>query len=114
MHVSSYALSWIRRIRASLKGFGTWFKVGYPFVLLPGALLLAIWLLGYGWIELTVVFTLGMILIIAEMFNYAIEKLCSLIGPNMSEEVKIIKDVCAGTVLVSAVVLVTVGLYILL
>lgn len=108
-----YIVNLIRRTYVALKGFLTWFRVGYPFILLPSALLLAVWLLGYGWIELTIVFALGMILIVAEMFNYAIERLCNLVSPNKNEDVRIIKDVCAGTVLVSGTVLVVVGLYII-
>lgn len=108
-----YILSWLKRIRTGTRGFLIWFKVGYQFILPPGILLLTIWLLGYGWIELTIVFALGMILIIAEMFNYAIEKLCNLVEPNKSKEVKIIKDICAGTVAISGTVLVIVGLYII-
>ncbi len=113
MSVGRYITEWLVRVRAALRGFLTWFKAGYPFVLLPGVLLLAVWLLGYGWIELTIVFALGMILVVAEMFNYAIEKLCNLVSPDRSAEARTIKDICAGTVAVSGTVLVIVGLYII-
>lgn len=113
MYISSYVSSWITRVYVALRGVGVWFKAGYLFILPPGILLLVIWLLGYGWIELTVMFTLGMIFIIAEMFNYAIERLCSLISPALNEDVRVVKDICAGAVAVSGTVLVAVGLYII-
>lgn len=112
--MKAYVLSWIRRTAIGFRGFRTWVRVGYPFALIPGVLLLTIWLMGYGWLEIVIVFALGMILVIAEMFNYAIEKLCNLVNTQYDDRIKTVKDICAGTVLVSAAVLVTVALYIIL
>lgn len=106
-----YLLGWVRRIAIGLEGFKIWLKVGYPFVLLSLVLLLAVWLMGYGWLELIIVFALGMVFIMAEMFNYAIEKLCNIVG---GREIKIVKDISAGAVLVSGIVLIAVSLYIIL
>jgi len=48
------------------------------------------------------------------MLNYAIEKLCNLTaGTYYNPEVKLIKDLCAGAVLTSGVVLGLAGLWII-
>lgn len=109
-----YVRNWVRRTVIAFRGFQIWLKVGYPFALLPAVFLLVIWLMGYGWLELAIVLSLGMVLVIAEMFNYAIEKLCNKVLPNTSEDIRVIKDICAGAVLVSGLVLIIVFLYIIL
>lgn len=109
-----YILGWVRRVIVGTRGFFEWVKVGYPFVVLPGVLLVVTWLMGYGWLELVIIFSLGMILIIAEMFNYAIEKLCNFVEGKLNEDIRVIKDISAGAVFVSGVTLVAVSLYIIL
>ena len=109
-----YISSWLRRTRIAFDGFFAWVKHGYPFVLLPGILLVIAWLTGHSWVALTIIFSLGMVLVIAEMFNFAIERLCGVVDSNINKEIKIVKDVCAGTVLVSGGVLIAVSLYIIL
>lgn len=49
-----------------------------------------------------------------EMFNAAIEKLCDIVEPNFHPAIKIIKDIAAGAVLLSAVVSLIIGLIIFL
>jgi diacylglycerol kinase len=50
---------------------------------------------------------------VAEMLNTAIERLCNLINPSFSEEVRVIKDICAAAVLISGLALVVVGIWII-
>lgn len=54
------------------------------------------------------------LVIVAEMLNYAIEKVCDLIKPTPDPRVKIIKDVSAAAVLVAAMISVIVGIIIFL
>ena len=49
-----------------------------------------------------------------EMMNTAIEKLCDMVQPDKHPEVKIIKDIAAGAVLVAAVCSVIIGAFIFL
>ncbi len=42
------------------------------------------------------------IVLVAEIFNTAIEKLCNLVEPNQHPQVKIIKDISAAAVLIAA------------
>ena len=50
----------------------------------------------------------------AELFNTAFERLCDLVHPEQHPAVKVIKDVSAGAVLVSAIASATAGLWIFL
>ena len=47
----------------------------------------------------------------SEMLNTSIESMCDLIHPDESEDVKNIKDIAAGAVLVNATISVLIGLY---
>ncbi len=49
-----------------------------------------------------------------EMVNTAIEKLCNLVEPEKHPEIKIIKDIAAGAVLLAAFVSLIVGVFIFL
>ncbi len=63
-------------------------------------------------IEWTIIsFSIGFVLV-CEMINTLIEDLMDFISPAYSEEVKIIKDISAGFVLVSALTAIVVGLLI--
>ncbi|MEJ2882783.1 diacylglycerol kinase family protein [Pedobacter sp. GR22-6] len=55
----------------------------------------------------------GMV-IVAELFNTAIEVLVDLVSPSYNEKAKIVKDVSAAAVLVAALTAVVVGLIIFL
>lgn len=48
----------------------------------------------------------------AELFNTAIEKICDLVSPQRSAQVKFIKDVSAAAVLIAAILACIIGLII--
>jgi diacylglycerol kinase len=52
------------------------------------------------------------IVLMAELFNTAIENLCNKIEPNIHPQIKIIKDVSAAAVLVVAIAAATIGILI--
>ena len=60
-------------------------------------------------VEFMVLFITIVLVIISELFNTAIEKLVDLVSPEYNEIAKIIKDVAAGAVLISAINSVIVG-----
>jgi diacylglycerol kinase (ATP) len=101
------------RLRNALRGLILWSKVGYPFLLFCLAVLLITYFMGSGWFYFWIALVLGLTLIVAEMLNHAIEELCDLINPNYSEDIKLIKDICAGAVLLSIVGLTAVGVWVL-
>lgn len=49
----------------------------------------------------------------AEAINTALEKLCDFVSPGIHPQIKAIKDMASGAVLILAIVAVTVGLFIL-
>jgi diacylglycerol kinase len=59
--------------------------------------------------ELAAVFFAVIIVFLAEMFNTAIERTLDLVEPNEHADVKIIKDMSAGAVLLASVAAVMVG-----
>mgnify|MGYP001164636459 CR=1 FL=1 len=52
------------------------------------------------------------LVIISEIFNTAIEKTLDWLEPNHHDVVKVVKDICAGGVLISAITAVIIGLII--
>lgn len=63
------------------------------------------------WVALFIV--IGLVLAL-EIVNTAIESICNLISPQINQQIKIIKDLAAAAVLVTAIVAVLVGLIIFL
>lgn len=72
-------------------------------------LLLAV-LLGVSNAELAAIFFAIIVVFIAEVINTAIEKTLDIIEPKHSEDVRIIKDIAAGAVLVAAIGAAAIGL----
>ncbi len=79
-------------------------------------LLAAIIALGLGfWFKISatewclVAFAIGLVSA-AEAFNSAIEKLCDMIQPEQHPQIKIIKDVAAGAVLLTALAAAVIGI----
>ncbi|HHT52117.1 MAG: diacylglycerol kinase family protein [Bacteroidales bacterium] len=75
--------------------------------------LIAVILLGImlkiGLVEWIAISIVSGIVFVAELFNSAIEKLADFIEPNRNEKIGLIKDYCAGAVLVAALISVVVG-----
>ncbi|MCY1633606.1 diacylglycerol kinase family protein [Marinifilum sp. D737] len=60
---------------------------------------------------IAVLFSIGFV-IVAELFNTAIENLCDYIHPDRHKQIKKIKDISAAAVLISAITAFLVGLMI--
>lgn len=73
------------------------------------ALLLAIFL-GLPASQLAIILTVSLVVIVSEIINTAIEELGDVARPDYNEEVKRIKDIAAGAVLVASVIAVFIGL----
>ena len=63
------------------------------------------------WIAIILTF---IIVTVTEIINTAVEKLCDVVSPQYNEKIKVIKDISAGAVLLSAIGAVAVGLIIFL
>ena len=103
------------RTKNGIRGYFIWLKAGWPFVVLVAVVLAAAFLILDKWLHVWVVLVLGTVLTVTEMLNYAMERVCDkCFGTKYDEEVKIIKDVFAGAVLVSGLSLGAVGFWIIL
>ena len=76
------------------------FKIQVSFLLLTVAL--SFWL-HISLAEWLVVIICCVIVLAGEMFNTAIEKLCDFINPSINPQIKFIRDVAAGAVLLLSV-----------
>jgi len=61
-------------------------------------------------VELAAVFFAAIIVFLAETFNTAIERTLDLIDPDENPQIKIIKDMAAGGVLIAAVAALMIGI----
>jgi len=108
-------MRWFSRIWVSMRGFALWLKVGYPFVILFLAVLVVALMRGANWLHIWIILILGTTLTIAEMINYAIERLCNFVCKNkQNDNIKAIKDILAGAVLIAGLALGVVGLWIII
>jgi len=106
-------MRWFKRIWISMRGFTLWLQVGYPFMLLFLAVLGVALIRQVGWLHIWIILILGTTLTVAEMINYAIEKLCDVVKPKKDGRIKDVKDICSGAVLVAGLALGVVGLWII-
>jgi len=60
---------------------------------------------------LWIIFCIGMVLV-AELFNTAIEFLTDLVSPEYNKKAGLVKDMAAGAVLITAIAALTIGLVI--
>ena len=70
------------------------------------------WMIGCNYYEwLAVLLCIGLV-IVAEILNTCIEKLCDLYSTEKNEKIKYIKDLAAGGVLFASLIVLTVGILI--
>ena len=105
---------WLKRLKSGFAGLLTWIRIAWPFVFLWAAVLLGAVLAGCSIAQVWIILTLGTCLMIAEMLNTAIERLCDVVEPHYNDTIGAIKDICAGAVLVSGLALIVVGAWIIL
>lgn len=75
------------------------FSVTYKLVL--SALVLPMAFIFRGWIDVLMVLVATVLVVMAELFNSAIEAICDFIEEKHNEKIKIIKDIAAAAVGVS-------------
>lgn len=118
MNIDQQKFSWRARFKSfiyAFEGLAWFFKREHnawihAFATI-GVLLISFLLKISGHDFIAILFAIALVLI-AEMFNTAIEKIMDHLSPAPNPAVKIIKDVAAGAVLLSAIVAVVVGLII--
>ncbi len=68
----------------------------------------------FSTVEYAILFLTIFLVIILEFVNTTIEKLSDIVHPDKSEEVRIVKDISAGAVLLSAIASIIVGAFLFL
>lgn len=106
--------SWLRRALIGVRGLLLWAQHGYPFVLAVLVVFGLELLLNKNWMQVWVTLITGVVMIVADMINFSLERLCDLVDMNYNYKIKAIKDVGAGAVLASGLVFFGVSLWILL
>ena len=77
--------------------------------LFGGIIVILSFVLDINELELLILLLTTSAVIVAELFNTAVEKVCDLITEDYHQQVKLIKDISAGAVLVAAINAVVVG-----
>lgn len=79
------------------------------------ALVLNIVLIGILHVEtldVIVILSVCFLVLITEIFNTAVEKLCDYLQPNFDPKIGYIKDICAGAVTLMSVLAIIVGIFV--
>lgn len=88
----------IKKIKVVLKGLNvaviTDFSVAYKLVLSIPILLVACML--YRWVDLSIILLATGMMLLAELFNSAIEILCDFVEPHQNPQIGAIKDIAAA------------------
>ena len=90
----------IKKIKVVLKGLKsaviTDFSVAYKLVLSIPILIIACML--YRWVDLSIILLATGMMLLAELFNSAIEILCDFVEPQQNPQIGTIKDIAAAAV----------------
>lgn len=70
--------------------------------------------LKFSMVEFAILFLTMSLVIILEFINTVVEKLSNIVHPDKSEEVRIVKDISAGAVLIGAIASVIIGIFLFL
>lgn len=93
----------IRKLRVMISGLKHAviheFSVAYKLVL--SLILLGVYLYFHRWFDLLFFFAVTCLMLMAEMFNSAIETLCDFVEDRENEKIRITKDIAAAAVGVS-------------
>ncbi|MFB2923541.1 diacylglycerol kinase [Aerosakkonema funiforme] len=96
----------IRKLKVILSGLqiavAAEFSVAYKLVLSVSALVIC--LIFQKWVDLTLIFFATGLMLVAELFNSAIEALCDFLEERQDERIGAIKDISAAAVGISILV----------
>lgn len=72
--------------------------------------LFLIFYFGLSTIDTLLILIVSSVVLIAEIFNTAIEKICDIVQPEFDQRIGFIKDIAAGAVILMTIVSVIVGI----
>lgn len=93
----------LRKIRTVLSGlrYAVIYDFSVTYKLVLSALVLTAAIALRAWVDLLLILVVTAFVIVAEMFNSAIEALCDFVETQHNEKIKIIKDIAAAAVGIS-------------
>jgi diacylglycerol kinase (ATP) len=107
---------WLKSANFAIEGIlhaaRTQRHVRYHFFAAAGVLLLS-YILGVSRMEFLIISLSVIAILLAEMFNTAIETIVDIVSPEQSEKARVAKDIAAGAVLVTAFGVAVIGYIIL-
>lgn len=107
---------WVRSVNYAIEGIlhaaKTQRHLRYHFFIAAGVLLLS-YILGVSRTEFLIIALSVIAVLLAEMFNTAIEAVVNIISPEHSEKARVAKDIAAGAVFVTAFGVAVIGYIIL-
>lgn len=99
-------MKFIQSLQYALTGIATFFRHETNGQIQLCAAIIAVilgWMLQIDIMEWLVVVLCIIVVLTLEMINTAIEKLCDIVHPGYHPQIKIIKDIAAGAVLMAAI-----------
>jgi diacylglycerol kinase len=93
----------LRKIRTVLSGlrYAVIYDFSVTYKLILSTLVLTAAIALHAWVDLLLILVVTAFVIVAEMFNSAIEALCDFVETQHNEKIKIIKDIAAAAVGIS-------------
>ena len=105
---------WHSKVITCSRGLVLWLRqmkyIGIPIVVTVSSA----WLLGARWNLLMPIVILNIMLIVAEIFNTSIEKVCDEVNRSWSKGIKDAKDISSSSVLVIGLTLLAVWLWVII
>lgn len=93
----------LRKLRTVFSGlrYAVIYDISVAYKLVLSALVLVAALALRAWVDLLVIMVVTVMVLVAEMFNSAIEALCDFVESRHDERIKVIKDIAAAAVGIS-------------
>jgi diacylglycerol kinase len=90
----------LRKLRTMLSGlrYAVAYDLSVAYKLVLSVIVLAVTFLLRAWVDVLLVLMATGLVLVAEMFNSAIEALCDFVEERHNEKIKVIKDIAAAAV----------------
>jgi diacylglycerol kinase len=90
----------LRKVRTVLSGlrYAVAYDLSVAYKLVLSVIVLAVTFLLRAWVDVLLVLMATGLVLVAEMFNSAIEALCDFVEERHNEKIKVIKDIAAAAV----------------
>lgn len=100
----------LRKIKVVLSGlrFAVFYDFSVAYKLVLSVIILVLALIFQQWVDFQMIMLATGLVLMAELFNSAIEAICDFLEPRENEKIRAIKDIAAAAVGISIVIWLTV------